>query len=119
MIGGLSWRGGRLAGAGGGGWRRRQGVGALSPRIAVDVEGVTILGEAIDERDDASGAGKDGAPVLEREIRSNHGAGALVATTDDAVEGISGASVAGEISQLVKDQDFGSGVAFQTALHGW
>lgn len=37
--------------------------------IADDLDAVAVLGEAVDERDDAGGAGEGVAPLLEREIR--------------------------------------------------
>ena len=35
------------------------------PGVAVDVDGVTMLGESVNERDDACGPRKDGAPIFE------------------------------------------------------
>ena len=63
------------------------------------------MSESIDEGNNASGTGKDGAPILEGEVGGDDGAGAFVATADDAVEEISGARVAREISEFVEDQD--------------
>ena len=37
----------------------------LPPGVGVDVDDVAVLGEAVDERDDASSAGEHCAPLLE------------------------------------------------------
>src|SRR4051812_6415615 len=89
---------------------------ALTPGVAVDIEGVTVLRESIDERYDASGAGEDGAPVLESEIGRDDRAGAFVATANDAVEEVSGASIAGEISKFVEEQKRRRRVALHASL---
>ena len=47
---------------------RRSLVLLLAPRVGVDVEDVTGLGEAVDECGNAGGAGEDGAPLLEAEV---------------------------------------------------
>jgi hypothetical protein len=61
---------------------------ALSPGVAVDIEDVAMLCEAVDQGYDASGSGEDGAPFLEGEIGGDDRAGAFVPSTDDAVEEI-------------------------------
>ena len=62
---------------------------------------MAVLGEAIDEGDDAGGPGEDGAPLLEGEVRRDDRRDALVAATDDVVEDVGGAAVARQIAQLV------------------
>jgi hypothetical protein len=74
----------------------------LSPRVALDIEGVAVLGEAVDEGSDAGGSGEDGAPCLEGEIGRDDRAGAFVTATDDAVEEVPRTSVAREISEFVE-----------------
>jgi hypothetical protein len=82
----------------------RVGVGfrALAPRVSVDVEDVTVLGEAVDESDDAGRSREDGSPLLERQIGRDDRAYAFMAATDDAVEEISGARVARQVSKLIE-----------------
>jgi hypothetical protein len=41
---------------------------AFSPGVGVDGEAVAVLVEAVDEGDDAGGAGEDGAPLLVGEV---------------------------------------------------
>src|SRR5271170_5493269 len=86
--------------------------------MGYDVEDVAVLREAVDESDDAGGAREDGAPVLEGEVGRDDSARALVAATDDAVEQVPRASVAGEVSQLVEDEDVGCGVASNAPVDG-
>ncbi len=40
----------------------------LAPGLAEDLDAMAVLGEAIDERDDAGGAGEHGAPLLKRQV---------------------------------------------------
>ena len=60
---------------------------------------MTVLDEAVDEGDDAGGAWEDGVPLLEYEVGGDDGSALLVAATDDVVEQVGGARVAGQISQ--------------------
>src|SRR5690349_4712311 len=51
----------------------------VAVRLADNLDAVTVLREAVDERDDARGAGKAVAPLLEREIgRDDRGACAII-----------------------------------------
>jgi hypothetical protein len=92
-------------------WRAWVRLWSLSPRVALDIESVAVLGEPVDERSDAGGSGEDGAPGLEGEIGRDDRAGAFVTATDDAVEEVPGTSVAREISEFVEDQNIGCGVS--------
>lgn len=90
----------------------------LAPGVGVDVDGVAVLGEAIDEGYDTRGAGKDGTPLLECEVGGDHRRALLVTTADDVIEEVGGAIVARQIPEFVEDQDVGSGIATETALEG-
>jgi len=90
----------------------------LSPRVALDVEGVAVLGEAVDEGSNAGGSWEDGTPGLEGEIGRDDGAGPFVTAADDAVEEVPGTSVARKISEFVEDQEVGRGVPFHPPFDG-
>src|SRR5512145_2494727 len=97
--------------------RLTESVGfSLSPGVAVDVEGVAILGEAIDEGGDARGSGEDGAPGLEREIGRDDGGSFLVPAADDVEEEVCGSRVTREISDFVQDEQARLRVSAQPAL---
>src|ERR1019366_1573506 len=64
----------------------------------------------------ASGSGEDRAPVLESEIGSDDWAGVFVPRPAAAVEQVARTRVAREISQLVQNQDVGSGVPLHAPL---
>jgi hypothetical protein len=70
--------------------------------LAEDLEAVAVLGESIDEGDDAGGTREGVAPLLEREIGRYDGRALFVASADDVVEEVGGAGVAREIAKLVK-----------------
>jgi hypothetical protein len=57
----------------------------LAPRVGVDGETMAVLVEAVDEGDDAGGAGEDGAPLLEGEVGGDDRGALLVAAADDVV----------------------------------
>src|SRR5262245_60361671 len=89
--------------------RARSGVGVLiviervrlAPGLGGDVELVAVLVEGIDQRGDAGSAREHGAPLLERQIRGDHGGSMVMSPTDDVVEHVGGAAVARDIAQLV------------------
>jgi len=72
----------------------------LPPGVGVDVDNVTVLGESVDERDDAGGSGEHGAPLFEREVRGDDRRSLLVPTVDQGVEQVGGLAVARQISNL-------------------
>ena len=89
----------------------------LPPGVGVDVDDVAVLGEAVDESDDAGGAGEHGgAPLFEREVRGDDRRALLVATIDEGVEQVGGLAVARQVADLVEDQDVGRGVATEPAF---
>ncbi len=56
---------------------------------------VAVLSKAVDEGDDAGGAGECRAPLLEGEVGGDYRRTLLVASTDDVVEDVGGARIAG------------------------
>jgi len=66
-----------------------EGVGG-APGVGVDVDAVAVLGEAVDEGADTSGAGEDGSPLLESQVGRDDDAALLVPAADDVVEETSG-----------------------------
>lgn len=102
--------------AGGGGssrskpWRSRQESASISTR--------SVLGEAVDERDDAGGSGEDGAPLLEGKVGGDHRRAALVPAADDVVQDVGGARVAWQVAELIQDQNLGPGIALEPPLEG-
>jgi len=84
--------------------RRAAASWSLAPSIAValDVDDVAVMGDPIDESDDAGGVGENGRPFLEGEIGGDDDRAALVvARVDHAVEQIGGVVVIGQIRELV------------------
>jgi hypothetical protein len=79
----------------------------LAPGLGLDIDDVTVLGEAVDEGRDAGGAGEDGGPLLEGEVGGDDGGALLVAAGDDGVEAVGGAAVGGEVAELVEDEEMG------------
>ena len=88
----------------------------LAPGVGVDIDGVAVLSEAVDEGDDAGGAGEDGAPLLEGEIRGDDRRAVLMAAADDVIEEVGGAVIAWEIAKLVEDEQVGGGVSAEAPL---
>jgi hypothetical protein len=90
-------------------WARWRGVrrvvtleGMLvAPRIGIDVDLMAVLGEAVDECDDAGCSGEDCAPLLESEIGRDDRRALLVAPADDVEENVSGSAVAGQVTKFV------------------
>ena len=65
---------------------------------------MAVLHETVDHGDDAGGAGEDGPPLLEGQVGGDDGGPLLVAAADDVVEQVRRAGVAGEVADLVKDE---------------
>src|SRR6266540_875356 len=61
--------------------------------------------EAVDERGGASGVGEDGGPLTESEVRGEDDAALLVAAAHDLEERVNFPIVAGEVADLVDDQE--------------
>jgi len=77
--------------------------GLLAPGVGVDVDGVAVLGEAVDEGAEAGGVLEDRAPLLVGEVRRQDDRLLLVATADDVEEQVGCAAVAGHVAQFVQD----------------
>ena len=90
----------------------------MTPGLGVDVHGVAMLSESVDESADAGGAWKDGAPLFEGEIGGDNRGPSFVAPAHDVVEEVGGSTVAREIAEFVENQDVGSGVAFEPSFDG-
>src|SRR5580693_3596753 len=88
----------------------------VAPGIGVDVDDVAVLGESVDEGAEAGGVSEDGAPLLVREVGGDHDRPRLVPLAHDAEEEVGGARVAGDVSQLVQDQEIGLGVAAEASF---
>src|SRR5271155_4756799 len=88
----------------------------VAPGVSVDVDDVAVLGEAIDERAEARGVAEDGAPLLVREIGGDHDRPGFMPLADDPEEQVSGARVAGDVAQLVQNQEVGLRVAAEAPL---
>ena len=63
--------------------------------------------EAVGDGGCGRGIVKEGAPVLEGQIRRDDGRAALVTLVEDLVEKVGSASVEAEISQFVNDEQSG------------
>ena len=87
------------------GFLRGGRLGFLAPGIGVDVDDLAMLGKAVDESDDASGARKDGAPLLVRQVGGDDGGFGFVPATDDVVQEVGRSAVAGQVSEFVDYQD--------------
>lgn len=88
----------------------------VAPGVAEDLDAVAVLGEAVDERHHAGGAGEDGAPLLEGEVGGDDRRGALVTAADEVIEDLGGAAAAGQIAELVEEQKVRRGAAAEAAL---
>ena len=51
--------------------------------VAFNHDNLGVVGEAIDQRDRAGGVGKDGVPVLERQVRRHEQGAVFIAAADD------------------------------------
>ena len=76
---------------------------------------VGVVGETIEETDDAGGVGKHDVPVFKRAVGSDDDRAALVASVDDLVEQIGGVAVVGEIANFVDAKQRRPGVLFEPA----
>src|SRR6185437_12357072 len=90
----------------------------VAPGVGVDVDDVAVLGEAVDEGAEAGGVAEDGAPLLVREVGGDDDGAGFVPLAHDAEEQVGGARVAGDVAQLVEDEQVGLGVAAESALDG-
>ena len=54
--------------------------------VAFNHDNLGVVGEAIDQRDRAGGVGKDGVPVLERQVRRHEQGAVFIAAADDLEE---------------------------------
>jgi hypothetical protein len=91
---------------------------AVAPGVGVDVDLVAVLSKAVDEGDDAGGAGEDGAPLLEGQVGGDDRGSMFVAAADDVEEDVGRAAVAGQVAEFVKDQERRPGVPLEPALEG-
>ena len=90
----------------------------VAPGVGIDVDAVAVLCKSVDEGNNAGSAGKDSAPLLEAQVGGDHGGAVFMSATDDVVEEVGGASIAGQIPKLVQDQQIRVQVAFQSAFEG-
>src|ERR1700733_2441713 len=90
----------------------------VAPGLTDDLDAMAVLGESIDERDDAGGTGERVAPLLEGEVGRDDRRALLVTTADDVVEDVGGAGVAGQVAELVKHDQIRGGVATEPTLEG-
>ncbi len=93
-------------------------VVGVAPGVGVDVDTVAMLCESVDQSNDTGRAGKDAAPLFEAQVGGDHSGAAFMSATDDVVEEVGGAGVAGQIPKLVQDQQIRVQVAFEPALEG-
>ena len=63
---------------------------------------MAVLAEAVDEGDDAGGAGERGAPLLEAEVGRDDRRALLVAPADNVVEDVGGAGVTRQVAEFVE-----------------
>ena len=92
----------------------------LAPAIAaaLEDEDLDVVGESVDEGDGARGIGEDGVPVLEGQVGSDEQGAVLVAAADELEEEVGGASVVGEVSELIDHEQRGAGVVAEAAFEG-
>src|SRR5208282_603053 len=83
--------------------------------IAVDGDDLGVVDEAVDQRDDAGGAGEHLVPVGERAVGGDQGALGLVASADQLEQHVGVAVGVGEIADLVDDQEGWGGVMAKAA----
>ena len=77
-----------------------------------------MLGEAIDESDEAGGAGEYAPPFLEGQVGRDDGGGSFMAPADDLEEEVDGALVYGHISKFVAYEKIDIGIALHASLDG-
>jgi hypothetical protein len=76
----------------------------VSPGVGVDVEGVAVLSEAVDQGAEARGIVEHGAPLLVSEIGGQDDRAFFVSATDDVKQQIGGPAVARDISKFVQNE---------------
>jgi len=86
--------------------------------LAFDEQEINVVGEAIDERGDACGIGKDSVPVFEDAIGGDQNRAAFVATIDDFEEQVSSAGVVRKITKLINAEDLGPGIVWYSPKTG-
>src|ERR1700728_925452 len=72
--------------------------------VALDLDDVGVLHDALDESGRAGRARKDGVPIGEGEVGGEHEALLLVAAADDLEDEVGISVVEGEESELVDDE---------------
>ena len=77
-----------------------------------------MVRESVDGRDGARGIGKDGVPVLKRQVRCQHNRLLLVATADDLKQEVGRVRVVREIANLVNAEERGPRVGAEASLEG-
>lgn len=75
--------------------------------LALDLDDLGAVTEAIDEGDDAGGAGEDAAPVAEGAVGGDDRGELLVPAVDHLEEQIGRAIIVGEVADLVDDEQLG------------
>lgn len=88
----------------------------FAPGVGHDIDGVAVLGKAIDQGSDAGGAGKEGAPLLERQVGGDDDGARLVSPADDVEEQVCRCIVAGKIFNLVDDKKCWGGIAPESSF---
>ena len=78
-----------------------------------------MLCEAIDESAEAGGILEDSAPLLVGEVGGEDDRAQLVAAADNVEEQVGGAAVAGDVAELVEDEQIGRGIPFKASFGGW
>ena len=73
-----------------------EGVG-VAPGVGVEVDGVAVLGEAVDQGADARGVVERRGPRLVSEVGCDHDGASLVSAADDVEEQVGGAAVARDL----------------------
>ena len=84
--------------------------------LAFDREDLGLVSESVDEGDHRGGAGEDFVPVTECLVGGDDGRDTLITTIDDLEKQVSGASVVGEITDLVDAQQLGACVMTEPLL---
>ena len=77
-----------------------------------------MVGEAIEQRDCAGGVGKDGVPVLKRQVRRHEQGAVLIAAADDLEEEVGGVGIVGEIANLIDGEQGRACVVAEAAFEG-
>ena len=86
--------------------------------VAFNHDNLGVVGEAIDQRDRAGGVGKDGVPVLERQVRRHEQGAVFIAAADDLEEEVGGVGIVGEVANLVDGEEGGPRAVAEAPLKG-